>query len=139
VNKVVVDASVALRWVLADEKEARVDALLEQWLALHIEMIAPPLFQSEVTNAIYLSLKRRRLTMDEAEGALAGIMHLGVQLIEPSDLYARGLRLAVAYGMTNAYDALYLSLAEIEGCEFWTADDRLAATIHPSLPWLKVV
>lgn len=138
-SKVVVDASLALRWVLADEKEASVDALLEQWLTSLTEMIAPPLFHAEVTNALYLSLKRNRLTLDEAALALKGIMQLGVQLSEPTDLYFKSLRIAVTYSISNAYDAIYLALAEIEGCELWTADERLAAIVRPSLPWLRLV
>jgi predicted nucleic acid-binding protein len=139
VSKVVVDASLALRWVLRDEKEARADALLEQWIASITEMLAPPLFPAETTNALYLSVKRNRLTMAEAQLALDTIMQLGVQITEPSDLYRHSLRLAATYSLSNAYDAQYLALAEIESCELWTADERLAATIKPSPSWLKLI
>lgn len=138
-SKVVVDASIALRWVLRDEKEARVDALLEQWVISLTEMVAPPLFLAEVTNALYLSVRRNRLTLQEAELALNTIIQLGVQTAEPPGLYPRSLRLAATYAVANAYDAQYLALAEIEGCEVWTADQRLAASIRPSPPWLKLI
>ena len=138
-NKVVVDASIALRWVLRDEKEARVDALLEQWVISLTEMVAPPLFLAEVTNALYLSVRRNRLTLQEAELALNTIIQLGVQTAEPPGLYPRSLHLAATYAVANAYDAQYLALGEIEGCEVWTADQRLAASIRPSPPWLKLI
>ena len=69
--KVVVDASLALRWVLKDEKEARVDALLHQWIVSFTEMLVPPLFLAEVTNSLYLSIKRKRLDPEEARTALS--------------------------------------------------------------------
>ena len=88
-SKVVVDASIALRWVLRDEKEARVDAVLEEWVATLTEMLAPPLFPAEITNALYLSVRRNRLSLEEADLALRTIMLLGVQVTEPFGLYCR--------------------------------------------------
>lgn len=138
-SKVVVDASVALRWVLRDEKEARVDALLEQWAGSLTEMLAPPLFLAEVTNALYLSVKRKRLSLEEAELALSAIMQLGIQVAQPSGLYPRSLRLAANYGTANAYDAQYITLAEMQNCELWTADERLAASMKPLPSWIKLI
>lgn len=138
-SKVVVDASIALRWVLRDEKEARVDALLDQWIASLTDMLAPPLFTAEITNALYLSVKRNRLLLEEAQLALNTIIQLGVQITEPPGLYPRSLELAATYGIANAYDAQYVALAEIESCELWTADERLVTGIKPPPSWLKLI
>jgi len=138
-SKVVVDASIALRWVLRDEKEAHVDALLEKWAATLTEMLAPPLFPAEVTNALYLSVRRMRLTVEEAELALKTVMQLGVQVAEPSGLYFRSLRLAADYSTANAYDTQYVALAEMESCELWTADERLVTSMKPLPSWIKLV
>lgn len=138
-NRVVVDASIALRWVLKDEKEMRVDALLEEWTGSFTEMLVPPLFPAEVTNALYLSIIRNRLTSLEARLALDAIMHLGMQVAEPRRLYSRSLELAIEYHVPSAYDAQYLALAEIEGCVLWTADRRLFASLKPPPEWVKLV
>ena len=138
-SKVVVDASIALRWVLKDEKEARVDAVLEHWADTLTEMIAPPLFPAEVTNALYLSIKRKRLTLEEAELALRTIMQIGVEIAEPSGLYTWSLELAASYSATNAYDAQYVASAEMENCELWTADERLATSMKPLPSWVRLV
>jgi len=139
VTKVVVDASLALRWVLRDEKEPSADALLERWVALPALMLAPPLFLAEITNALYLSTKRTRLTLDEAELALRSILELGIQVAEPPGLYLQSLQVAGKYDLTNAYDAQYVALAQIEDCELWTADERLISSIQPSPSWLKLI
>lgn len=138
-SKVVVDASIALRWVLRDEKEAHVDAVLENWAATLTEMLAPPLFPAEITNALYLAVRRDRLNLEEADLALRTIMLLGVKVAEPSGLYCRSLELAANYSMTNAYDAQYVALAEVEDCELWTADERLAASMRPLPSWVRLV
>lgn len=134
-----VDASVALRWVLKDEKEPRVDALLHQWAVSLTDIIVPPLFLSEITNALYLSVKRRRLYEDEAKLALQSIMQVGVRVVEPPELYLRSLEMAMYYGTTNAYDTVYMALAEAEDCELWTSDEHLAKSLSPVPSWLKII
>ncbi len=50
---VVVDASVALKWVLLEADSDRAMRLLDQWGSEGKEVIAPALFTYEVTNIIY--------------------------------------------------------------------------------------
>lgn len=138
-DKVVVDASLALRWVLRDEKEARVDDLLYQWATSLTQMLVPPLFLSEVTNALYLSVRRHRLTREEARLVLETILQVGLEMIEPAGLYPRSLDLAAEYNLTNAYDAQYIALAQIENCELWTADERLVRAMKPSPSWVRLI
>jgi len=138
-TKVVVDASLALRWVLKDEKEDKVDSLIYGWAVSLTDMIAPPLFLAEVTNALYLACRRLRLNAKEVKLALHTILELGVRISVPSELYIRSMDLAINYTLTNAYDAEYLALAELESCELWTADERLARAVRPSPDWLKII
>ncbi len=36
----------------------------------------------------------------------------------------------------GVYDCLYVALAEREGCEFITADDRLVRALKPAFPFI---
>jgi len=45
--------------------------------------------------------------------------------------------LATHFNRPTAYDAHYLALAEMLGCEFWTADRRLYNAVKEELPWVK--
>jgi len=45
--------------------------------------------------------------------------------------------MATRLNLPAAYDAYYLALAEMLGCEFWTADKKLCNTVKDSLPWVK--
>ena len=62
-----------------------------------------------------------------------------VSIREPSDLYDRALVLAKSLEQEAAYDALYLALAEAEGCDIWTADRwfvRAAQDRFGSVRWI---
>ncbi len=47
------------------------------------------------------------------------------------------MELAHQYGLPAAYDAHYLALAEREGCEYWTTDERLWNAVKAQLPWVR--
>lgn len=49
-----------------------------------------------------------------------------------------------AYALSSAhrigiYDCLYAALAEREGCEFVTADDRLVRALQPHFPFMRAL
>jgi predicted nucleic acid-binding protein len=77
--------------------------------------------------------------VEEARLALETIMQVRLEMIEPAGLYPRSLDLAAEYNLTNAYDAQYIALAQIQDCELWTADERLVKAVKPSPCWLKLI
>jgi predicted nucleic acid-binding protein len=50
---VVVDASLAIKWVLIEVDSARATTLLDRWASEGKEIIAPALFTYEVTNILH--------------------------------------------------------------------------------------
>ncbi len=52
-NVVVVDASLALKWVLAEPDSGTAIMLLDHWTSEGTDVIAPALFAYEVTNTLY--------------------------------------------------------------------------------------
>jgi predicted nucleic acid-binding protein len=53
------------------------------------------------------------------------------------DLHERAWHLAAQLDRPTAYDSHYLALAQILGCEFWTADERLYNASRPHFPWVR--
>ena len=43
----------------------------------------------------------------------------------------------VQFNQPTAYDTAYLALAQLDRCDFWTADRRLYNTVKEELPWVK--
>ena len=126
---VVVDASVALKWVLQEEHTDEALALRTRWQEAAELVIAPPIFRSEVTNVLHRRARRGEFTPHDAQDLLDALLP-GVATAEPEGLYGRALTVAREMNLGSTYDALYLALAESEGCDFWTADLRFVRSVQ---------
>ena len=60
-----------------------------------------------------------------------------LELHRPPNLHARALEIASQFKQGAAYDSHYLALAEIVGCELWTADERFFRAASPSVDNLR--
>ncbi len=116
----VVDASVALKWVLTEDESDRAVALLRSEL-----LIAPDFLLLECANVLALQVRRRLLTSQQAEANFAHLSALGIRLVRSAPHVREAQRIAVALQQT-AYDSLYLAVALAERAELVTADARFA-------------
>jgi len=135
----VVDASVALKWVIDEALSGEARALLDGALAGDHFLFAPPLILSEVLNAIYQNERRERISTQEADRALVEFLQAPVEFVAPDRLHPHAMNLARHYGLRATYDAQYLALALLLDAEFWTADERLFTALSPSLPWVRLL
>jgi predicted nucleic acid-binding protein len=131
---IVVDASVAVKWVipevLSDEAEAlrgRADRLL-----------APDLLLPEAANALWKKLIRREISAREAAQAIELLMASGLDLRPSGPLLGRALTLARRL-RHPVYDCLYLALAQTENATLVTADQRLLARVAKGRTRVAVV
>jgi predicted nucleic acid-binding protein len=122
---VVVDASVALKWVLNEPGAEAADALLEQ------ELVAPALWLIEAANALWRRALRGEISAEEARERLAELYSAPVTTtaIESDLEAATGLALALGHPV---YDCLYLALAIRENTHVVTADQRFVAAVDRS-------
>jgi predicted nucleic acid-binding protein len=136
----VIDASVALRWLAQGGDNHAVDALFDGAVGLGGQqlLIAPALILLEVHNSL-AKLWNRRLVdfLQLAEGPVRVSVALQIEPIDPHLAIA-----ASAYSMTaetamgrpvsartvpfNIHDCLYIALAERWSAELVTADERQA-------------
>ena len=122
---VVLDAPVAVRWVVDEEGTPEAVALLES----DFTWIAPRLMLTEVAAAL------RRKVVDELIDPAIAIQALDTIIQAVQDSVVRLMEderivnaaLTVALDVRHKVpDCLYLALAEREGASIATADDRLA-------------
>lgn len=136
---VVVDASVAVKWLIEEDYSRQADELLEAWDREDVRIAGPHLLPVEVSNALYQRVKRHQISLDTAVQLEAEFLENDIALVQSASLHVRSIRIASALGQRAAYDSHYLALAESLDCEFWTADERFyraASRNHPIVRWI---
>jgi predicted nucleic acid-binding protein len=125
----VIDASVAIKWVVEEPRTRQALDLLRQTL------LAPDLLIAECANILWKKVRRNELSEGEASLAARLLANSDVDPMPMRPLLERATRIAIAMDHP-AYDCVYLALAEDRGCEFVTADmasarKTLAAGVGP--------
>lgn len=118
--KLVVDASVAAKWLLAEALSSKALALVQP----ENELVVPDLFWAEVGNILWKKWRAGELLETEATSRFDDLRSMDLRTVS-NDLVARAaVGVALATSRT-VYDSLYIALAMHEGCRFVTADERL--------------
>ena len=123
----VLDASMALAWSLPDESSEKADRFLSRVSAQGILWV-PALWWYELSNALVMAQRRRRVTEADRLGLLElyGRLpihtdsHLSVETVWRLQALAQEHAISV-------YDAAYLELATRKGLGLATLDQRLVA------------
>ena len=118
-NPVVIDASVAIKWVV-DEVDS--DAALA--VMGGGSLASPDLLIAECANILWKKVRRGELTADEAITAARILQQGDIDILPTRHLMDRATRLAIDLDHA-AYDCMYLALAMERECPMVTADDRL--------------
>jgi predicted nucleic acid-binding protein len=118
--RLVVDASVALKWVLSE-------AGTEAALALRTdELLAPILWLAEAANALWRGVRLGELMLDEARELLDALIKAPVASLPMEPHLQAALTLSVQL-QHPLYDCIYLALALHQDTHVVTADRRFAA------------
>lgn len=118
-SKLVIDASIAIKWVVEEEGTESALALRRQ-----ATLIAPDLLVPECVNILWKKAQRNELSRDEALFAARLLQSAEIELVPSRALMVAATRLALELDYP-AYDCLYLALAIENDCKFVTADERL--------------
>ncbi|MDE2989905.1 MAG: type II toxin-antitoxin system VapC family toxin [Chloroflexota bacterium] len=129
---VVVDASVAVKWLVREEHTDRALAILSTWHDDEITPSAPYLLPLEVANALHRRVIRNQLNVGDAARMILQLLSSRLELHQTQALHVRALELATELQQGAVYDAHYLALAEEFGCELWTADKRFCRAASQS-------
>jgi predicted nucleic acid-binding protein len=119
VTTLVIDASIAVKWVVEEEGTAEALALRRK-----AKLIAPDLLVPECANIFWKKVQRKELTLDEADLAARLLQGADLELVPMRPLLDAATKLAIALDHP-AYDCIYLALAIERDCRFVTADGRL--------------
>jgi len=125
-TRFVLDASVALAWVLDNPVPAYASRVGEALVGGQRAMV-PALWHLEVANGLAMAERRRDLASADIERALALLRAAAAQAVDTeTNLVSieEALRTARVYHLT-AYDAVYLNLARDQNLPLATLDQGL--------------
>ena len=117
---VVVDASVAVKWLLPEVHSAAARA----WFTVDHLLVVPDLVFAEVGNVLSKRVRRGEMTGEQAKDTWTTFALLPLDVHPARPLGELALEIALATGQT-VYDGMYLALAVQEACRLVTADRRL--------------
>ncbi len=137
---VVVDASIAIKWVLREDDSHVAQSLLSEWIKEQVVILVPTLLPYEVTNILYRKARQGEINFDRAKLGITKILRTGLEIADLEDLDSainiRAMELAEKFNLPAAYDAHYLALAEGESYNLWTADTRMWNSVKGRLGWV---
>lgn len=123
----VIDASVAVKWVIDEEGSSQALMLRQS------RLFAPDIWCSECANVLWKSFRRQELTLEEAEAAAALLNAAEIEIVPTRPMMERAVRLGADLNHP-IYDCVYILTAIDLQIPLVTADERLqakAASITP--------
>jgi len=124
VNTLVIDASIAVKWVV--EEDGTPEAVI---LRKKVRSIAPELLVAECANILWKKVQRGELFKQEALLAARLLQGAEIELLPTRSLFEAATRMSIEIDHP-AYDCLYLALAIEKKCRFVTADERFLRKLH---------
>ena len=118
-NTSVIDASIAVKWVIEEDGTENALALRGRG-----KLIAPDLLTAECANIFWKKVQRNELTEDQALFAARLLQAADIELLPTRALMEPATRIAIEPNHP-AYDCVYIALAIKHDCRFVTADGRL--------------
>ena len=123
-SRFVVDASVAIKWVVREQDSGLACALLDD-----CRLYAPDLLVAECSNILWKKARRGELSTEHGMLAAQLLEAADIEVLPTRHLLQAATRLALDLDHP-AYDCLYVALAVGRGCPLVTADERLRQRVE---------
>jgi predicted nucleic acid-binding protein len=123
VNRFVIDASVAAKWVLIEPHTEIAHRIVKTK-----KLLAPDLLWAELGSVLWARRRRGEFGLLYARDMLGELRALPITIYPILPLLPAALDVAIAVDH-SLYDCLYLALAEAEDCRVVTADLRFHRSI----------
>ena len=133
--KYVLDISAALCWVLPRPASPQAVRLRDEVRQGNLTLIAPSIFAAEAASALTKAERQKLIHVGQAAILLADILTTPLATYPYEPLLARAVDIS-SQTRGGLYDCLYVALAEREGCEFVTDDQKMLANLKSQFAFL---
>jgi len=124
VSSFVLDASVALKWFLEDESDRQYSLHILARLSEQRAAV-PLLWFYEVGNGLVMAYRRKRITLEQADGFLTRLKTLPIDAVQEAPGEILDLRALARTQQLTTYDAAYLAMASRLNLPLATTDSGL--------------
>ena len=133
-----VDASLIVKLALESEAHsAAARRLVRDSIVAGLRLIAPLVFPYEVDSVISRCVYTGRLNPSDAQDAFTILDRAPVEIVNHPELRPRARQIAEQFKQPTVYDATCAALAQLRGCEFWTADRAFYDAVATHLPFVR--
>jgi predicted nucleic acid-binding protein len=132
-DRIVVDASVAIKWVLPENLSSGALALRKRYA-----LAAPDIIHAECANVLWKRTRSGEIAAEDSEEALDLLRGTDIHLLSSSEISPDALRLARDLDHP-VYDCLYLYAAQVLQTVLVTADSRFVRKLQQSKSWANFV
>jgi predicted nucleic acid-binding protein len=122
-KELIVDASVAAKWVLNEPEADSARALFHEAV-----LLAPELLWAELGSLLWRRQRMGEFDPAAAREMLSDLRALPITSFALHPLLPLALEISIALNH-SVYDCIYLALSETESCPVVTADDRLLSAV----------
>ncbi|MDB5395797.1 MAG: PilT protein N-terminal [Rhodospirillales bacterium] len=122
----VIDASVAAKWVVSESDSDRADALFDNG-----PLIAPRLWLTETANVLWKYWRRGQLTANDVSERVRILAGLPIEPVDQHEV----LSIAVGFATSldhSVYDCMYLAAATARSAILVTADHSFVRVVEKS-------
>lgn len=128
-KKLVVDASICLKWIFEEEDSPKARLLLQKQEQKEILLFVPQLWEYEIVNGFTSAVLRKKVSYSKAKKLLKLILEAHLEIISMSDLLRKCLENAKKYQISG-YDSAYVTLAKENKILLVSADGRLVEKVN---------
>lgn len=128
-----------MKWFVAEHDSDRARLLRSRARNNNENLIAPSHMTAEVASAVYKRVQQGGLQTSEAVRIVGALEKVVIESVMPPGILGRAIEVASEFDLKWIYDAFYVALAEIVGCDLWTADEALHAAVRDTHPNVRLL
>ena len=136
-KRIVVDGSVAVKWLVPEQHASAALRLLHE----NAGLVAPDIILAEVGNVLWKKWFRGELEADAVPEMMIDFRKIPLQLFDTDYLFINAWDIAKKFSR-SFYDSLYVALAVKNNCRMVTADLKLynalkATSLKKHILWIE--